>query len=119
MAPVIEKALIGCLGSDERIENATGKSLNTLCKKYIDRDIPVMVWVTIGMLETYVSDTWYLEDGTLYEWPANEHCMLLVGYDDTYYYFNDPYRGQVKKYARWLAEQRYQDMGMQALAIID
>lgn len=117
MAPVIEKALINYFGSDDRVINATGKSLEELCATYIDNDIPVLTWVTIGMLDTYPGDKWYLDDGTLFRWPANEHCMVLIGYDSDYYYFNDPYRGTVKKYAKWLAEKQYKALGRQFLII--
>ena len=25
------------------------------------------------------------------DWKLNEHCLLLVGYDDQHYWFNDPW----------------------------
>ena len=35
-------------------------------------------------------DHWLLADGTDFAWKCNEHCLLLVGYDDENYWFNDP-----------------------------
>ncbi len=117
MAPVIEKALISYFGTNNRVKNTTGTSLKDLCRTYIDQGEPVLVWATIGMIETTPGSTWYLKDGTQYVWPNNEHCMVLVGYDDTRYYFNDPYRGMVKSYPHWLCDARYKDLGMQSIAI--
>ena len=53
------------------------------------------------------------------QWLANEHCMVLVGYDEDAYYCNDPYNGNgVMRYARWVLEDRYAQMGYQAVAIV-
>jgi len=117
MAPVIEKALISYFGSAERVKNTTGESLSSLCTTYIDQGMPVLVWATIGMITTEGGDSWLLEDGSTFTWPKNEHCMVLIGYDNQRYYFNDPYRGTVKSYARALCESRYADLGMQSIAI--
>lgn len=117
MAPVIEKALTHYYSNNEYVVNTTGSSLSDLCRNYIDHNIPVLVWATIGMIDTYTSATWLLEDGTHYGWPANEHCMVLIGYDSDYYYFNDPYHGQVKKYTKSLSETRYRELGNQSLVI--
>ena len=117
MAPVIEKALTSYFGSGQRIKNTTGTPLSTLCSRYIDNGEPVLVWATIGMIETGKGVSWKLEDGSTFYWPLNEHCMVLIGYDDNRYYFADPYRGMVKSYSRWLCESRYKDIGMQSIAI--
>lgn len=118
MAPVIERAINDYYGNQSPLQNVSGLTLPQLCKDYIANDQPVLVWVSIGMIEIYGSAQWYLEDGTLFTWPANEHCMLLVGYDDTYYYFNDPYTGKLKKYAHWICEDRFNTLGQQALVIV-
>ena len=117
MAPVIEKALVSYFGDDSRVINATGASLPELCARYIDNDLPVLVWVTIAMLETYTNAEWYLEDGSLFEWPANEHCMVLVGYDKNNYIFNDPYSGKIVKHRKALSEDRYAALGQQSIVI--
>lgn len=50
------------------------------------------VWATIGMVEVPFYYEWISpEDGKTYRYPAREHCLVLVGYDDDRYYFNDPY----------------------------
>lgn len=117
MASVIESALEDYFGSDDRIVNATDSELSYLCKTYIDQDIPVLVWATMNMIETEPENTWYLSDGTRFTWPGNEHCLVLVGYDESDYYFNDPYSGMLVKYDRELAEERYAELGSQSLVI--
>ena len=57
------------------------------------------------------------EGGGTYTWLANEHCLVLMGYDNENYYFSDPYKGAVVKYKKALCQSRYQAFGQQALAI--
>lgn len=116
-APVIAKALSNCLGEKGAVINATGKELDELCQTYVSRNMPVITWVTISMMDTYPSAKWRLEDGTDFTWPANEHCMLLIGYDGESCYFNDPYVGKTVKYSKELAEKRYNELGKQAVVI--
>ncbi len=118
MSSVIKAALIHYFGSDDRVIDTTGRALSNLCKTYIDNGIPAIVWASIGMIPLTDGPSWILPDGTTYVWPDNEHCLLLVGYDDGKYYFNDPYRGKVIGYARSVVEQRYEQLGMQSLVII-
>lgn len=76
------------------------------------------------MMEAYPSSTWLLtdENGSLtdktYTWQANEHCLVLIGYDENSYYFNDPWRSRgVVAYDRDLAEERYDDLGDRSLVV--
>lgn len=116
-SPVIKKALQKYLKSDNAVIDASGSEMEELCRKYVANNKPVIVWVTISMIDTYSSTKWTLENGDTFYWPANEHCMLLIGYDDTYYYFNDPYKGKEVKYTKQLAEKRYSQLKKQALVI--
>lgn len=118
MAPTIQRAINHYYGNTDHTRNETGMSLPELCETYIAKDQPVLVWVTIGMVETYPGQQWYFEDGTLFSWPVNEHCMMLVGYDATHYYFNDPYTGKLKKYPHWICEDRYTALGEQAIVVV-
>ncbi len=118
MAPVIEKAVAAYYGDDRRVQTVTGSTLYALSARYIDRGIPVLTWVTIAMIETVPTASWYLEDGKRFTWPGNEHCMLLVGYDENYYYFNDPYQGKQVRYPKALSESRFAELGRQAVVIL-
>ncbi len=118
MAPVIEKALGACLEDTDKANNITGMSLPEICEQYVKNGTPVILWATIKMRETNPVNSWYLSDGTRFTWPGNEHCMLLVGYDDTSYYFHDPYTGKLASFEKQLCEDRFAEMGRQALVIM-
>ncbi len=118
MSPVIKEAVIHYTNDSGCIIDASRKDFKSLCNTYINKGVPVIVWVSIGMIPITDGPTWITPDGNQYTWPTNEHCMLLVGYDNTYYYFNDPYRGRVLKFDKAKVEQRYETMGKQALVII-
>ena len=52
------------------------------------------------------------------QWVAPEHCLLLVGYDDYFYYFNDPRDSKARTYYRKEAVDRaYKAQGSQAVVI--
>lgn len=116
MSDVIEKAMAKRIGED-RVNNIKNATLDELCTEYIDKDTPVIVWVSIHMLDVFFTSSWYLEDGEQYFWPSNEHCMILIGYDEWYYYFSDPYIPAVVRYTKDIAEERYNTLGQQAITI--
>ncbi len=118
-APVIERALARCsLPAELRIRNLTGTDCSSLTA-YIDRGEPMLVWATTDMMASVPGTIWIDEStGEPFQWIAKEHCLVLVGYDDDYYYCNDPYksRGRVG-YPRGLFEQRFEELGRQALVL--
>ena len=91
-------------------------SIDELCS-YIDMGYPVIIWTTMELQEIRRVTTWTLPDGSSFTWPGNEHCMLLVGYDDSYYYFNDPRNGECVAYDKDLSELRFEEMGSRAVMI--
>ena len=97
----------------ERVEG----SLEELCRRYIDKDKPLLVWATMDMKPTSGGDTWLLPNGERFTWPAGEHCLVLVGYDSDYYYFNDPLKGETVGYKKETAGERYSELGSQAVLI--
>ncbi len=120
-------AVIGALRKilpEDRYEvlDLGGTSLSCLCTDYVSRGIPVLVWVSIGMQPTYRSDrnVWRIkETGEVFQWTSREHCAVLVGDDRSFYYFNDPLVGKQTLYGRELSEQRYAELGMQAVAVME
>ncbi len=117
-APVITRALNRILEGDLAV-NLTGMSLPQLTE-YIDRGIPVAIWATINMIESVEGSKWIIY-GTdeKFTWKRNEHCLVLVGYDEQYYYLNDPYEGNgLVKFERALVEDRHTYMGSQSVIIL-
>lgn len=93
--------------------------LETLCDTYICKDKPVLIWVTMEMKASQEGNRWQLKNGETFTWIAGEHCVVLTGYDATYYYLNDPMTGQLEKYPKALVQRRYEELGCQAVMIED
>jgi uncharacterized protein YvpB len=62
MSPVIEKALIKYFDDSSRIKRYKNASLDSLCAKYIDNGVPVIVWATIAMIPSFESASWLVEN---------------------------------------------------------
>lgn len=119
-APVIVRGLNKCLKNDDYAYNLSGKELNTLIDDYVANGIPVAIWVTRDMEEINQVYQWQSYDKKeTFLYPVGQHCMVLIGYDNKYYYFNDPYNdnGQVK-YEKDTVKYCYNSMGRQAVAIL-
>lgn len=102
----------------KNIDNVTGTSLEILASTYVANDIPVIVWVTMGMEPSYDGMEYYLEDGNRYVWKAREHCMVLCGFDKEKYYLMDPLAdGAIVGYEKWLVEIRYEELGREAVVV--
>ena len=97
-----------------------GLSIDELCSDYIDRGQPVIFWGTIYMQRPYVSEfSWLLPDGTQYEFVNPEHALVLIGYDDDWYYFCDSMSDQeITPYNKQAVETAYEGLYQQA-AVID
>ncbi len=119
-APVIQKAMQRVLGDGFRVLDETGSDIGYLLSSYIDRDMPVALWATIDLRDIIVGPCWTLSDsGESFTWLSNEHCMLLVGYDDEHYIFNDPWNNNgIVAYDRATVEDRYIKQHRQAVAVV-
>lgn len=118
-ASVICDSLRKVLGDTYEIIDETGKEIEELIETYIDNDMPVVFWACINMREPIVGPFWkLLENGEDFTWISNEHCMLLVGYDEENYYFNDPYENNgVFGYPRATVKDRHAAQHMQAVGV--
>lgn len=104
---------------DLTFKEVTGIDLQTLALEYIQQDIPILLWITIDMKPSHKGMQYYLEDGTLYTWTAQEHCVVLCGYDEQHYYLMDPLKnGEIVSYAKELVEKRYEELGKYGIVII-
>ena len=103
--------------------------LSKIIDTYVRCGTPVLIWATMDMLPSGPGDSWiinYVDENSPYQigdkftWKRNEHCLVLVGYDSTKYYFNDPYKNHgLIGYDKSLVEQRYDELGKQAIVICD
>lgn len=97
-------------------QNLTGHSFEDVLLT-VAKDQPVMAWASIGMLPLTYTVGWQLQDNTTFQWPGNEHAVLITGYTTNDIIVNDPYSGKKRKYNRSLFEKRWLQMGQQAITI--
>ncbi len=116
-APVIYKAAQSIVSDRHQVADLTGTPLSALCETYIQNGIPVIVWATAGMQKPYLATAWQTPAGKTVQWISPNHCLVLTGYDDTYYYFNDPQKGTNIPYKRNACETAYNALGKQAIVI--
>ena len=125
-SPVIVNALNKFINTNQyTVTSLNGKTLNELCSIYIDNNIPVIVWATVGMIDSSASRyyaNWTTASGKSISYNKKLHCLLLVGYDENYYYFNDPmhmnadgtsYTG----YSKTSVENAYSILNQQAIVV--
>lgn len=119
-SPVIVSALRKYLNDEADIIHNYGKELSELCSEYIDRGEAVMVWVTVDMINSATDGYlryWYTPKGKQICYNSRLHCMVLCGYDEDFYYFNDPLTHARKAYPRYDSEIAYELMGKQSIVI--
>ncbi|MBQ8107496.1 MAG: C39 family peptidase [Ruminococcus sp.] len=106
-------------GSALRAHDLTGSDLDSLFSDYIDKDQPVLIWITYYDLPApYYTNSWLTPSGARIVWLANEHCVMLTGYDRDkgLVYVNDPLAGMTT-YDLSLLKLRYEQMGRQCVSI--
>ena len=118
--PTVAAALEKAAGEKYRAKVLRGLSVEELVSSYIEEDIPVVFWATLNMEPSEPGPKWRLLDREgEFQWISHQHCLLLVGYDEENYYFNDPWLNQgCKEYPKEQVCQRYGEMGMQAVVLI-
>lgn len=93
----------------------TGNSLNSVLE-LVKKNIPVQVWGSINMQNTYVSTSWINKDtGKRIYWIRNLHSVVIVGFNSNYIYVSDPYVGSIVKYNRYQFEKMYNLFGKRAI----
>ena len=123
-APVIVEMMNELLPEGYEAVDMTGADLEEMAETFIPEGTPIIMWATIAMLNEYPWRSWYLldEEGNatddLYNWMALEHCLVLIGYDEDNYYFNDPYRyGTPTVYKKSIVNERYTTMGRYCIVV--
>ncbi|MBQ7058816.1 MAG: C39 family peptidase [Firmicutes bacterium] len=135
-APALKKAIEKCLekkGTGLNPVELYHTPIETLCHDYIDRDIPVIFWATIGMAKAHESLVWRSATRVIH-WMSPMHCTLLIGYETaavaedcstegtpatiTHYIFNDPTSGERAVFPAAAVEEAYHAQGEQALVLL-
>lgn len=97
----------------------SGADFDSLLTDYIDKDLPVLIWITSSNLhESSLTSIWTTPDGETVQWRAYEHCVVLTGYDKDkqVIYVSDPLVGNTS-YNYDKIKQRYNELGKQAVYI--
>ncbi len=95
--------------------NGKGNSLDTVLN-IVSQGRPVIVWTSMYLSLPYVSGSWiYPETNEVIEWPANEHAVVIFGFNDDYVIISDPLDGKIKYQDRKLFESRYNYFGKRNL----
>lgn len=77
---------------------------------------PVVVWTSNSLAVPYISRTWiYKPTMETISWKANEHAVVLIGYNDNDVIISDPIDGRIKHQNRSIFESRYNYFGKKAV----
>ncbi len=117
----IENAVNKIIDTDEYTVLAQlDVSLEYLCQEYVANDIPVLIWATDEMATIRNSLSWKIsKTGENFQWISPMHCLVLVGYDEEYYYFHDPLNNAYTAYSIEKTETAYQGLYSQSLVIVE
>lgn len=84
--------------------------------KLIDEGRPVVVWTSMNLAMPYISRSWiYKPTGETIYWRAQEHAVVVIGYDGNNVIISDPISGSIKYQNRDLFESRYNYYGKRAV----
>lgn len=98
--------------------NLSGQLLEDLCNIYVNKGIPVIIWATVDMTDYFEYRYWSTPEGSAVQYNNKLHCLLLVGYDENNYYFNDPMRKAYKGFSKSKVDEAYNLLGKQAVVIV-
>ncbi|MEG0692886.1 MAG: C39 family peptidase, partial [Oscillospiraceae bacterium] len=118
--PIVEAGnlLLKEQGSSLTASDITGTDEQGLIAQ-LDAGNPVIAWGTLSMGDafTFAPNAWIINDNGDKHIPfLNLHCVVLYGYDDTFFYIADPLRGNVA-YKRSTFMNAYRQIGSRAVII--
>jgi uncharacterized protein YvpB len=77
---------------------------------------PVVVWTSMNLAIPYISATWtYKPTMETISWKANEHAVVVIGYNSNNVIISDPIGGKIKYQNITTFESRYNYYGKKAL----
>lgn len=84
--------------------------------RMVSENVPVVVWVTIGMEDRREAEGWYTESGEYVDWSTNDHGSVLIGYSESTVTIADPISG-LMEYSREAFEQVFASRGNQCVIL--
>lgn len=114
-APVVSKVISKIEGF--KVTEYYDLTLDEICERFIDNDQPVVFWATINMAPPRKTLAWQTAEGRTIQWTSPMHCLLLIGYDENGYYFNDPTAGERAFFPKRQVQISYEAQGKQAAVI--
>ncbi len=115
----IAKAMKSAVPQDFEIRTISNVPLPSLCSEYLDKGQPVLVWATMDMQEPYEGKTWVLPNGDTFTFICPEHALVLVGYDESSYYFCDPQKTDaIVSYPKQACETAFDALHQQAIVML-
>ena len=84
---------------------------------YLNKGVPVVIWVTLDLSKPSTNGHWYLSDsGKYYKAYTNLHAVVLKGYKDGIVSVMNPLKGQVT-YKQDEFFKSYEELGKHALVL--
>ena len=109
--PIVEVAQLYKPGAVVRTGMAFEEVLDLVKNKR-----PVIVWTSMHLALPYISDSWiYKPTGETINWKAQEHAVVVVGYNDENVIISDPLTGTIRYQTRSTFESRYNYYGKMAV----
>ncbi|WP_430790986.1 C39 family peptidase [Virgibacillus flavescens] len=96
-SPVAEAAdqYLISMGKETKAEIINGSSKEEI-KGYLNRGIPIIMWITVDLEKPKLGKSWYLyETNEKFDSIRNSHTVVVRGYNENTFYIMDPLKGYV------------------------
>lgn len=118
-APPIVKAAENYMATQTnkmKAKNISGSSQKEILT-YLNKGVPVVIWVTLDLSRPALNGQWYLSDtGKYYKAYTNLHAVVLTGYKGGIVSVMNPLKGQVTHKLNALFKS-YEELGKHALVL--
>lgn len=106
------------LGTNLKTENISGSSTAEI-EKWLERGVPVIVWVTLNLEKPLINGGWYINDTNEYHSSyTNLHTVVLLKSTENEVIVMDPLKGYVK-HDKTTFFGSYESLNKQAIIIKD
>lgn len=113
---VFNGPIYNLISNYKEAENITGCEFEKVTNK-VKEGKPVMVWITRDLAPVQYSSSWYVRD-EMFWWPKGEHTVVITGIEENIIIVNDPYGGEEKSFDLEKFKITWENMGRQAISIL-